>query len=305
MSNNCLSNIAPLENVHTGVSTGLRALNIIIALLNMVGNGALIYALKKTGQTKSISIKFIMFMSISDFTNGVIGISLLNLILWGKLDHCILKAITQMSTNVSSVFSILMVCVIALDRYFHMRYLERYPSVMNNKRGYCMAIACLFSTTPLVAMEVLILRFARDGILIVQFALLVVWLPLFGGVIALYYKAYRSLRLRASSQMNQFVKNALCESRKFAKIAKLIIISLGILVTPMLICLSLQFVNHLHRVVDERILHTVFWFSLLLHLANGFTSSLIFMLYNTSVKELLRHLMTGKGSHVNVVSSLQ
>ena len=300
MSNICLSNISPINDIPIGILIGLRATNLLISFLNMAGNALLVYALKKTGQTGRISIKLIVFMSISDFITGVIGMSWLTLLLWGEFqEQCLLMEIIQMSTNFTCIFSILMVGAIALDRYFHMSYLERYPSIMNNKRGYGMAFVCLFSTSILVIVECVVLRFAGNGILVLQFALLCIWIPVFGSIAVLYYKAYKSLRLRASSQMTLAVRDALQESRKFAKIARLILISLAFLTTPMVICLALRFINHLNDFIDTLHLDILFWFALLLHTANGFTSCVIFMFYNTMVKQLLKYMIKGCRNPIN------
>ena len=303
MSSICLSNISPIKDIPFGILIGLRATNLFISFLNMAGNAFLVYALKKTGQTGRISIKLIAFMSMSDFMTGVIGMSWLTLLLWGEFqENCLLMEVIQMSTNVTCIFSILMVGAIALDRYFHMSYLERYPLIMNNKRGYGMTLVCLLSTCILVIVEFVVLRFAGYGILVLQFTLLCIWIPVFGSIALVYYKAYKSLRLRASSQMTVVVRDALHESRKFAKIAKLILISLAVLTTPMLICLSLRFINHLGDFIDTLLLDILFWVALLLHTANGFTSCIIFMFYNTMVKQLLKYIIKGCRSRMNAES---
>ena len=296
MSSICWSNISPIKDIPFSILVGLRATNLFVLFLNMAGNALLVYALKKTGQTGRISIKLIVYMSISDFITGVIGISLRTLLLWGKFQqHCSFIDVIQMATNVTSMFSILMVGAIALDRYFHMSYLERYPVIMNNKRGCCMTLVCFFSSSVLVILEFVVLRFAGDGVLLLQFALVGVWMPVLGSIAILYYKAYKSLRLRASSQMTVVVRDALHESRKFAKIAKLILISLAVLTTPMLSCLSLRFINHLGGdFIDTLLLDILFWVALLLHAVNGFTSCVIFMVYNSSVKQLLKRRILGR-----------
>ena len=303
MSNICFSNISPINDIPIGILIGLCATNLLISFLNMAGNALLVYALKKTGQTGRISIKLIIIMSISDVIIGVIGISWRTLLLWGMFqENCSLMDAIQMSTNSACMFSILIVGTIALDRYFHMSYLERYPSIMNSKRGYCMTFVCLFSTSILVIVECVVRRFAGDGVLVLQFALAGVWMPVLGSIAVLYYKAYKSLRLRASSQMTVVVRDALHESRKFAKIAKLILISLAVLSIPMLICLALRFINHLNDFIDTLLLNILFWFALLLHTANGFTSCVIFMVYNTLVKQLLKRMIKGSRIPINAES---
>ena len=290
----CLSGIPPVADFSHGILISLRAINFVIGFLNIAGNALLIYALKKTGQTRTNSIRFIVFMSISDCITGIIGLFLITLLLWGKFqDRCFLKEFVQTVTNLTCIFSVTMIGVIALDRYFHMKYLERYPSKMTNRRSYCIALFCLCCTALLVIGEILMLIFDRNRISILQFAILCAWFPFFVCIVVLYYKAYKSLQSRASSQVSQIMKNALQESRKFAKIARLIVISLGFLTTPMLVYVGLQYANHLSHVIDQHKMNVLFWFALLLHTANGFTSSIIFMSYNTSVKQLLGRIVTG------------
>lgn len=299
----CLSGIPSVANLSHDILISLRAINFVICFLNIAGNALLIYALKKTGQTRTISIRFIVFMSISDCVTGINSLFSISLLLWGKFpDYCFLKEFVQTSTNATVIFSIFMIGVIALDRYFHMIYLERYPSKITNRRGYCMAFAGVCCTALVVIMELLMFVFDRNKISILQFGILCAWIILFVCIVLLYYKAYKSLRLRASSQVSQIMKNTLQESRKFARIARLIIISLGLLTTPMLIFTCIQFFNHLSHFIDQHRLDVFFWFTFLLHTANGFASSIIFMSYNTPVMQLLRRMVTGNRNRTIVVS---
>ena len=72
----CRIFIPLLDNEQTALMTIIRVYNVIIAILNIAGNALLIWGLWKTRQTSTVSLQFIILMSISDLISGISGVVL-------------------------------------------------------------------------------------------------------------------------------------------------------------------------------------------------------------------------------------
>ena len=304
MSKGCFSVFPLVTEIPGDILLSMRTVNFVFASMNIIGNAFLIHALRVTGQTKSISIKFIISLSVSGLINGLFSFFVISLLLWEEFqDNCVLKLVSQVVIGSTNPFSCAMITVIALDRFFHMKYLLRYSGIMNNRRGYRLIFACFCFTFVFIATQLIALFMTREYMLAIQAFCSLFLILLVGSVAALYYKAYRSLLLRPSSQMSVIVNNSLRESKNFAKTAKRIIISLGLLSSPVAVSLELRVANSNNRFVDPITLDILLWFSLVLYSANFFSNSVIFISHNRPAKELLKRWITRGRSHVGIASN--
>ena len=281
----------------------LRALIFIVVALNVIGNSLLIYALIKTGQTKTISLKFIIIMSVSDLIIGIVGLPLLSLMLWDKYhSYCLLKIITQCTMFILNPFSFTMVVLIALDRYLHMTCLTQYQSLMNKTRAHCMVFCALCICVAMAGLYLLLSRLCEDGAAILQCISVLCGVPLFATIFSLYYKAYQNLQLQASSQLNQFVRRTLSDSKKFAVTARQILVSATLLTMPVLLSFAFNAVKSTkYKVLSDHTTLDIFtWFGTIINGANAFSSSLIFMMHNKRVKQWLKTMILGNRVGVDV-----
>ena len=121
----------------------IRVYNIVVAMLNITGNALLIWGLFKTGQYRSISLQFIIVMSTSDLISGIYCLTILSLATWEAYNKiCWMRITTQVILSTSNYISVIMIALIAVDRYLHVRYLERYPLVVTRRRGHFVIIVC-------------------------------------------------------------------------------------------------------------------------------------------------------------------
>ena len=302
MTKDCLSVFPSVTEIPGGMLHSIRATNSAIASLNIIGNIFLIYALKQTGQTRTISIKFVASISISGLFNGIIGISATNLLLQEQFQNsCLLNVTSQVVIGSTNPFSYKMLLVIALDRYLHMKLLSRYPSVMSNKRGQCLLFSCICSTLALVVSQLLVLFMAPEEILVLQVSFGFVFIPLVVSMAVLYYKAYKNLHLRATSQVSPIIRNALLESKRFTKVAKRIVFSVGLLTSPVIVSLALRVGNRFSTFMDHTKFDILLWFGLLFFSAISFSNSVIFILHNRLVKSLLKRLLRRGQNRIAVI----
>ena len=226
-------------------------------------------------------------MSISDLMCGVGGLVLLTFIPWNYyVMDCLLHLSTQCFLVICNLFSFSVVVLIALDRYLHMRYLERYSIVFTKKRGYLLSLTSfifalvipLTLTLPVPSHIYYILRS------IVAFATVIILFSIF----MLYYCAMRELRRKA----DLISRSIITQSRTLSRAAKRITICIIFLTIPLAIILILGEFNRSHRFLDESVILICTWFAYVTYLINPFCSSYIFMSQNRPIRQLLRRVYT-------------
>ena len=164
----------------------------MIAILNILVNSGLLYGLKKTGQLKRTSCKFIALVTLSDFFTGAVVQPLVAAVLTQSgSENCLLELSTQFIAWISIEFSALMVCLVALDRYLHMKYLMKYPLLMTKKRALVFVILCALVAVALAVGSVV----ASNNNTAFTFYVIsmLVCLPVPSVIVALYFKAYRTV----------------------------------------------------------------------------------------------------------------
>ena len=284
----CVEQNTFIDDIGNAFLPLLRAYNILIGGLNITFNATLIWALRRTGQTKTISFQFIAIMSFSDLAMGINSILFITLVTFEQYnEYCWLKLAIQFVLNILNCFSILMIFLIALDRYLHMKYLEQYSLKFTKKRGYLMVIAsfaaALFTST------VFILPLAQFTFGIIQTVFVLVAAVFLISVIILYHKALRILKGKA----HQVTGSIINQNKALGKAAKRVSICLLILTVPILLCRIIDGVNKQVAYVDSSVLG--FWCltAYITFLANGFCSSIIFISQNVKIQRLLRRVAMG------------
>ena len=261
----------------------------IILVFNFSGNTLLIWALKKTGQTKTISSQFIIIMSISDLiisTNSLI-IVIINLIPQKNSSICWIYILFQFLMTTSNMFSYHMIALIALDRYLHMRYLQRYPFVVTKKRGYFITVACIMSA---IAVNVILyLPLPYNVPYISQSVYIFISFPVTCSIFILYHKAMKALRTKAS----QLTRRVIAETRTLSKAAMRITICVLVLTLPPIIIQILELINKHHKFIASNLLENLKLFSYITFISNAFWSSYIFISLNTPIRLLLRRFASG------------
>ena len=286
MAENCTSSIPSVRNFSQQVLWSLRITNSTISLLNIVGNSLLIYALKKTGQITTISIQLIVLMSVSDVISGTVALSLINILLWKQFDsNCYLKVTTQFLHRIFLVYSFLIVLLIAMDRFLHMKYLIRYPLIMPKRRMWnlvcfsfcCCTLIAFFSSMPFFKV------YMKIGNMVHTVLAAVCMITVF----VLYYKTMKVIDRRVTSMDGIFMQRTIIQIKTLANVALSICICTLILLTPYLIGVIILEVRSRYHAQNTTELAIFKWFTYLALLGSGVCSCAIFALYNRPVKRFI------------------
>ena len=271
----------------TDMATFVRVYNIIIAVLNTIGNSLLIWGLKKTGQCKTMSFHYIIIMSTSDLIAGINCLTLFNLVTWEEYHKiCWARLLNQFMLTTCNCFSFFMLVLIAFDRYLHMKYLNRYNEVVTKRRGYLLiVISILFMTT---INCIMVLPIGYQKIWFLQYYYVCYGILVSFGVGILYYSAMKTLKANAS----QLSWDVVIQTRTLSKAAKRISISVIILSLPLMMVQILKVINDHHDLIAASLLNLFTWLAYITFLFNGFCSSFIFMSQNRPLKTLFKQYVT-------------
>ena len=282
----CREKVIFIFNITRDILPYIYGYIIIIDVFNISGNAILIWALKKTRQTKTISFQLIIIMSISDLAMSTASllILLIPLIHHQNKSRCWAALLCQIFIKTFSQYSFMVVTLIALDRYLHMRYLERYPSVVTKKRGYCLAIASFVYAV--IANIIYTLPLPNNISYIFESFTIFVGSLIGISVFVLYYKAIRAIRTKAS----QLTRSVITQTRSLSTAAKRITLCFFILTMPWVILSVLEVINKHHKFTTSTTLDNAKLFSNVTFSSNAFWSSFIFISLNTRIRMLLRQL---------------
>ena len=277
----------PLLAQHSGVTlTIVRVYKAIISLLNITGNAILIWGLNKTGQTDTISLKFVRLKSICDSISGMSSLVLMTMLPWKYyIRYCWLAQSMQFILGVCNLFSFSLTGLVALDRYLHVRYLQRYPFVFTKKRGLIATIASFCYALSVNAITILPLSPTVSLITRTIYSFFIV--PLVLAIFLLYYRAMKELRIRA----NQLSRSIITQNKALTKTAKRITICIIVLTLPLATLNILQVLDKHHTFIDSSVLHICKWFAFITFLLNAFCSSSIFLSQNRPIQQLLRRVV--------------
>ena len=286
MAESCISLIPSVRDFSQQVLWSLRITNSTIGLLNVFGNSLLIYALKKTGQTATISLQLIIVMSVSDVINGTAALSLTNIILWGNYDsYCYLKATTQFLIRLFLGFLYGIVILIALDRFLHIKYLQRYPIIMPKRRMRCLTcltflcstVTAFFSSMPFLKVYMKFGNMVHTALA----ALAIIT------VFVLYYKTTKAINRRVSSMNNFFMQRMIIQTKTLVNVALHISICTLLILTSYIIANIRLEVSSSHRAQNTTELAIFKWATYLGVLGTGVCSCVIFVLYNRPVRRFI------------------
>ena len=292
----CQSFIKSLSGVTSIFLPLIQTYIVAINILNVMGNALLIWALRRTKQTKTISFQFIMIMSFSDLANGVLCLPFLTLVLYDDYQkYCWLTLSIQTILSSCNYFSFLMIFLIALDRYLHMKYLEKYSSKFTKRRGHLLiAVSFVLSLAISTLFSLPFSSFTYNLLVAVYFA---IWMAFLMSVIILYHKALSTLRRKAHLVTSSVIN----KDRALGKAAKRTSMCIIILAGPITIFHIIDGVNVQLSIIDPSVIAVCIWFSYISFLGNGFCSSFIFISQNTPIRKFLKKFVTDTWNRVRML----
>lgn len=276
-----------------GQAAALCTINILVLLINVAINAVLCHAIVKLKLLSTISYRLVMVLNISDLCIAFIEQPLMSIgylyAFHGVNQATNIQLVIQFGSFSLCQFSGVMILIIALDRYLHMKYLNRYATVMTSRRAcilllsnFFLSLACgiLYTLSSLYGFFFhvnIILLFVDSSILLSSFLL--------------YLSAFMSLRKRtADSQAFPNQPNALESSVRradvqFMKGILFIILSLSACYMPF-------FIIGIHTSLLRRASHSevslawtlaLYWSMQTVCLV-PFINSLLFFVFNKKLK---------------------
>ena len=280
----CKTSSIFLLTIKSNVEPYIHAYIVALAVITITGNALLIWLLKKTRQTNTISFQFIIIMSISDLilSTGNLIVLIINNLIDANTTTCWIVLFFQFIIATCGGFSVIMATYIALDRYLHMKYLERYPSIVTKKRAYSLTMVSFLLL--LMMNAIFALPMPNNVQQIFQAIYLFSSAPIALVILILYYYTMKTIRKKAS----ELTGNLENQTRTLSKALKAIAICTISLLIPLLIIKILQMVNKHYKFSSFFLLDALTIFSFVTFSSNAFWSSFVFMLLNRPIRLLLK-----------------
>ena len=275
------------------------AVNLFISLSNVATNGFLSYVLWKLKKITTISYRFIFVQSMCDILVGsALLVSRLVSYRISFAQFCHLKAYADIVCDCLCMFSGIMVSLIALDRYIHMRFLNQYSIWMTQRRATMLII--LNGSLCVIVGIVQVLAYLRGWHNLVLLILNCIAILLILGTSTGYFYAYKSLHVR-TKQVDfdrSLPKNANTArpkrnpTKEFLKAMIAILSSFMICFTPFVIMSALKFANRNQTVSEARTIIILFYISRLFVCANSSLNAILYLSLNRELRVYALHTVS-------------
>lgn len=229
----------------------------IIYASSIMLNSFLIHALRKIKKLNTTSYRCVLYLSVSDILVGLFGTLQISIsIARNELSQGVFLATWKISSFCNLFFlnaTLNFILIIAIDRFFHMKYLVRYNSVMTKGKEAVLVLANVIFTMHTMVIAYIIPMFQTDWMLrnynayvIYKLILSFIYITLVFSIFAIYTLTYVSIRKRIGnggsindgptpntvSNINVRHRNRRSPDQEFAKSVVFIVISLLICSLP-------------------------------------------------------------------------
>ena len=295
-------NLFYMREIPKPYSNAFVTINILIALLVVLLNSLLCYAIQKLKLLQKISYRFILSLAVSDLCTGLIVQPLYTLefanTFRGSHFAQEFQVIMQFLAFALGQYSGLMVVVISIDRYLHMRHLSNYNIFMTSQRakfmilfsiGLSTALGIIQTASIFVGLYVHVRIFTLTANVVVSFA-----------AISFYMRAFLTTKNRveslhlSSNASFPTTGNIRRADFQFAKGVLIIIISLSLCYFPYFltgILLSFKIMQTNSRLSIGSSLHLIYYFTMLLVFMVPLINAAILCIFNRTVRRYFRSLL--------------
>ena len=217
----------------------LTTINLISSLMNISSNVFLLYTVRKLKLGTSVFYRFVVALAISElFIGGTIQ-PLFSAVyadtFGGKSYARIINIVIAVAAIVLCQFSVLMIHLISLDRYLHMKHLNLYNAHMTRRRGNIFILCNVLGSILLGLLLIFASLYGFYSYAIIAF--IISNAVLFTTIIYNYINAYLSVRKRVAAMevVNCTSQSANRVDLQFAKGILAIMASLAIRYVPYLV----------------------------------------------------------------------
>ena len=270
-----------------GELVAILTINSTIGVSNIVINGFLIHALRKLKLIRTVSYRLMMYLCMSDFSIGVLQLGLQMVPFASRATRDILNVIIQFILYQISPFSALMIALIALDRYLHMKYLMRYNTIMTQarcKKLVLLNITLNFCSATLMTCSSLFHFYYIYHTIFTTVYILVILLTFI-----IYIATYKAIRNRTKIiKLNRQNSSAITSQRDtdkaFATVTLFILISLFICYVPNHGLMLMRSVVHLKgNLAQGSFLYVLLW-AIIGSYANGSLNALALIFFSKKLR---------------------
>ncbi len=174
----------------------------IATISNLMVNLYLIILLKRNKLLRVISYIFVFALGISELLQSIEQLALLVVFEVSPDERDRIKQIEDCSTYLSMgawQFSLLMIALIAIDRYIHMRFLTKYQDIMTVKRAIIfIALNFLLSLLSVFLLYILSDSSSTSQALVIQICYNCLIGLFLLSLCIVYWKSYRSIKRRTN-----------------------------------------------------------------------------------------------------------
>ena len=271
--------------------------NSILCLLIVAANSILIHAIRKLDKLKKVSFKFILYLSISDISIGIIQLLLQFSIILpqpGSIDAKTFGG--QYAIYFASHMSGGMTVILAIDRYIHMKHLSRCNDIITKRRANIAIIGCTIIN--LITNGVLMVSTVYKFMFLYRMVLLPMCFIIMIGLSIVYIRAYFCIRRRVRSMG---MHNANRAERKtgvrnpeneFARLVIPIIASLIICYLPSIILGTIQTIANRYGHISDYLKYAVVWSYTMAYLYS-LINAIIIIIGNKQVRLYVIGMFTG------------
>ena len=265
----------------------LMVFNFISSLINIFSNAFLLYTVRKLKLGTRVSYRFVVALAISELVVGATIQPLFSVVyadtFASKFHATTLHVAVEATAVVPVQFSTLMILLISVDRYLHMKHLNLYNVYMTRRRGNILIICSVFVSILLGILSILASLY--EFYIPVSIGVISTDAIVFSALMICYIKAYLSVRKRvaATEVLNGTAKGISRVDMQFAKAILVIMASLALRYIPYYI---FAFLVAKESSLQNGIIFAHFWSTQLLFLG-ACTNVVILFGFNRKLRNFL------------------
>lgn len=259
--------------------------NVIVGVSSLVANSILIYLLRKENKLGTISYKFVLILCISDLISASLSITIepIMRVTTHPKYHRYVRLFSVTSRFLVGTFSAMITVLIAVDRYIHLKYSQKYSLIMTARRAKIIVTTLLLVDFGLIGVLGTALMRGFYSEMFIAFS--AVCLMMLISACVIYYNAYRSVvkQIKATDATN--LKGVHNINKDFSRAVIFILGSLVVLYTPFIIFKPIS----LHYGKEFKWMLTVTYMAQTLALLNCTVNATLFIGLNGKLRKRLRH----------------
>ena len=264
------------------------AMNCLVSILNISVNSTLIYLVFKLRLWGKPTFVFVVFMSISDVIIGLGPQSLVGYLILVPGSGCRkIEILAQSLLHSLCEFSGLMINLITIDRYLHIRFLNNYNRYMNRHKALVMVVVSVVICLLLAALSTV--ASITNKLFQLQVVLMTINTCMLIAVCALYVICYYRIRNRTRALQNLTTQGIRRNDLHLAIGILLIFVTLLICYLPNFVTMTIWLYQKYYIAGKQKSVTTaILSYSFILVVLNSSLNALILMYTDRRIRTFLK-----------------